>query len=62
MDGINLVSIFKTLPLFGLCLLDEVYQAVPGLRYSLKLENALNTTCEIHPGAMKYYKEIGLVK
>ena len=42
--------------------IEEIYQAVPGLRYSLKLENALNTTCEIHPGAMKYYREIGLVK
>ncbi|MBR2281999.1 MAG: TAXI family TRAP transporter solute-binding subunit [Spirochaetales bacterium] len=42
--------------------IEEVYTAVPGLRYSLKLENALNTTCEIHPGAMKYYREIGLVK
>ncbi|MDY4610740.1 MAG: TAXI family TRAP transporter solute-binding subunit [Sphaerochaetaceae bacterium] len=42
--------------------LDEVYQSIPGLRNSLMLENALNTTVDIHPGAMKYYKEVGLVK
>lgn len=42
--------------------IEEIYTAVPGLRYSLKLENALNTTCDVHPGAMKYYKEIGLAK
>lgn len=42
--------------------IEDIYTAVPGLRYSLKLENALNTTCEIHPGAMRYYKEIGIAK
>ncbi len=41
--------------------IEEVYTALPGLRYSLTLDNALDTTCEIHPGALKYYREIGLV-
>ena len=42
--------------------IDEVYETIPGLRDSLTLENALDTTITVHPGALIYYKEIGLVK
>ncbi len=42
--------------------IEEVYQSIPGLRGSLSLENALKTTVEIHPGAMKYYREMGIAK
>ena len=41
--------------------IDEVYQTIPGLKDSLKLENALDTTVTVHPGALKYYKEVGLI-
>jgi len=40
----------------------EVYQAIPGLKGNLTLENALHTTIPVHPGAMRYYKEVGIAK
>lgn len=41
--------------------IEDIYQAVPGLRGLLTLENAHNTVVPIHSGAQKYYREAGVI-
>lgn len=42
---------------------DKLRERLPSYFANFKLENALNgCNMEIHPGALKYYKEVGLIK
>lgn len=38
--------------------IEDMYQAVPGLRKTLTLDNAQKTVVPVHPGALKYYQSV----